>query len=79
MRQLVIVVGAVVGYFSVRGLTEGDVATAERNAEAVLELERAIGIAWETTVQTGVLAADWSVTFANCCAEPDIGRPFDEF
>ncbi len=65
MRQLVIVVGAVVGYFSVRGLTEGDVATAEKNAEAVLELERAIGIAWETTVQTGVLAADWSVTFAN--------------
>ncbi len=65
MRQLVIVAGAIVIYFGVRGLTEGDVMTAERNAERVLELERSFGIAIETSVQAGVLATAGLVTLAN--------------
>lgn len=65
MHQLVIVVGAIVAYFGVRGLTEGNVSTAERNAESVLDLERTAGMAVEETLQAGVLAADWLVTLAN--------------
>ncbi len=65
VRQLIIVVGAVVAYFGVRGLTEGDVVTAEGNAVRVLELERAFGLAVETSIQTGVLASGLLVTLAN--------------
>lgn len=65
VRQLVIVVGAIVAYFGVRGLTEGDVSTAERNANRVLDVERRVGLALEEAVQGSALAADWIVTLAN--------------
>ena len=60
-----IVVGAIAAYFGVRGLTEGNVNTAERNAERVLDMERTVRIAFEETLQAGVLGADWLVTLAN--------------
>ncbi len=53
LRQIAIVVGAVVVYFGVRGLTEGEVATAERNAGWVLDLERSVGIAVRARVAAG--------------------------
>ena len=65
LRQIVIVVGAVIGYFGVRGLTEGEVATAERNAEFVLDLERSVGLAIEQQLQRALIASDLVVTIAN--------------
>lgn len=65
LRQIAIVVGAVVVYFGVRGLTEGEVATAERNAEWVLDLERSVGIAVEHQLQRALIASDLVVTLAN--------------
>lgn len=64
-RELLLVVGAVVAYFGVRGLTEGAVDAAHRNAGRVLDLEHALGIAYEDAVQD---AAAWSgalVTLGN--------------
>jgi hypothetical protein len=64
-RQVLLVVGAVVSYFGVRGLTEGAVEAANRNAGRVRDLERAVGLAFEETVQD---AAAWSgvlVTLGN--------------
>ena len=65
LRQIVIVVGAVAVYFGVRGLTEGEVVTAERNAGWVLDLERSIGIAFEHELQRALIASDLVVTLAN--------------
>ena len=65
MRQIVIVVGAIVGYFGVRGLTEGNVATAERNAGWVLDVERWLGIAFERGLQESILASELVVNLAN--------------
>ena len=65
LRQIVIVVGAVAVYFGVRGLTEGEVVTAERNAGRVLDLERSIGIAFEHELQRALIASDLVVTLAN--------------
>jgi hypothetical protein len=56
-RQVLLVAGAVVAYFGVRGLTEGAVDAANRNAGRVLDLEHALGIAYEEAVQD---AAAWS-------------------
>ena len=48
--------GAIVAYFGVRGLTEGSVPVAHRNARWLLEFERDLGLALEQRVQT---AAAW--------------------
>jgi len=63
--QVAIVVGAIVAYFGVRGLTEGDPAIANRNAERVLEVEHALGIAVEQQVQAAVTFSAWAMTLAN--------------
>lgn len=63
--QVVLVVGAIVAYFGVRGLTEGSAETARAHAARVYDLERAVGLAIETRVQD---AAEWSaaiVTLGN--------------
>jgi hypothetical protein len=65
LRQIVIVAGAVIAYFGVRGLTEGSVATAERNAQFVLDVERSLGLAVEHQLQRALIASDSVVTLAN--------------
>ncbi len=65
LRQIVIVAGAVIAYFGVRGLTEGSVATAERNAQFVLDFERSMGVAVEHQMQRALIASDSVVTLAN--------------
>jgi hypothetical protein len=65
LRQIVIVVGAIVAYFGVRGLTEGDPLAAHRNAERLIELERAAGLAVERELQEALSSHDWIVTAAN--------------
>lgn len=65
VRQVVLVVGAVVAYFGVRGVTEGDVGTAERNAATLVDVERAIGIDVELGLQALVAGSDALTTLAN--------------
>jgi hypothetical protein len=54
--QVVLVLGAIVAYFGVRGLTEGSAPVAHRNARWLVDLERDVGLALEQQVQT---AAAW--------------------
>lgn len=65
VRQLILVGGAVVAYFAVRGLTEGSVDIAHRNAAWVLDLERSVGAALEDELQTAVSRSDAIITLGN--------------
>ena len=64
-RQLALVLGAVLAYFGVRGLTEGDVGRARANAADLLALEGRLGIDVETTLQRAVVEHGWLLTAAN--------------
>jgi hypothetical protein len=65
LRQLILVAGAVVAYFGVRGLTEGSVDIAYRNAEWVLDLERSLRVAVEDDLQDAASGSDAIVTLGN--------------
>ncbi len=65
VRQLLFVSFGVFVYFRVRGLTEGDAATANVHGRDVLAFERRLGIDVEQQVQDLVLGHDRLVTFAN--------------
>lgn len=58
-------VGAAVAYFAVRGLTQGELATAQDNARALVDLERAIGIDLEAAIQEATIDSDALTTIAN--------------
>jgi membrane-associated phospholipid phosphatase len=62
---LVLVVGAVLVYFGVRGLTEGDVDHARAHAAELLRVERRMGIDVETAVQVGSLGHGIVLNLAN--------------
>lgn len=64
-RELVIVAVAYLLYFGVRGLTEGFVDRAVENAELVLRLERALGIAYEVRWQQAIADHDLLVNLMN--------------
>lgn len=63
--QIVLVGGAALFYFGVRGLTEGKEATAFANARRVLRFESHIGLDVEGSAQEWLLGHDWAVTLAN--------------
>ncbi len=65
IRQLALVGGAVLAYFGVRGLTEGNEHVARANAADVLALQQRLGIAFETRLQEPVVAYDWVRDLAN--------------
>ena len=52
-------------YFGVRVVTEGDVDDAYRNAEALVDVERALGFFWEVDLQNAIIDYGWLVTFMN--------------
>lgn len=56
---------AALAYFGVRGLTQSGVARAFAHADQVIDVERSLGIAWETTLQNAILDHGWLVTLAN--------------
>ncbi len=64
-RQAVLFGLAALGYFGVRGLTEGNVSQADRNAGEVVRLERWLGIDFEQPLQELVLESDLAVDVAN--------------
>jgi hypothetical protein len=64
-REAALVGFAVLVYFGVRGLTEGQVEKAFANARELLRIEEGLGVAWEVRVQAATLGHDALTTFAN--------------
>ncbi len=64
-QELVIVGFAAAVYGGVRAVTEGSVAQAVANAEAIERLERSLGIAWEHAAQSVIVGSSTLVTLAN--------------
>lgn len=63
--QVALIVGAVVCYFGVRDLTQGNRIAAEDNAERVLSLERVLHVDLETWFQGLVIDHEWVIDLAN--------------
>jgi membrane-associated phospholipid phosphatase len=57
-RELAVLGGGAVVYFGVRGLTEGNVAAANRHADQLVDVEQALGIDVEEAVQEPVARSD---------------------
>lgn len=74
MRQLMLFLGAYIGYQVVRGLIDGnDVARASWNATKVIDLERALHVFIEPSIEAWALnerwpidIADWTYVNAHC-------------
>lgn len=64
-QEVVIVVLAYFLYFSVRGLTEGDAATATAHAWDIVELERRTGLLLEADWQSLIVGHQWRVNLVN--------------
>lgn len=66
MRQLMLFLGAYVGYQVVRGLIDGnDVAKASWNATKVIDLERALHVFIEPSIQAWALNEHWLMDIAD--------------
>jgi membrane-associated phospholipid phosphatase len=63
--QVLVIAGAVVAYFGIRGLTEGATDLAVHNAERLVALERLLGLAWEADLQRAVIDVPLVTTLAN--------------
>ena len=50
-RELAVILRGYLTYFGVRAVTEGRVERALENAEALVQVERSLGIAWEGAIQ----------------------------
>lgn len=64
-REALTTVAAVFAYFAVRALTEGSTGLAVENARRVVDVQQALGLGWEASLQEAVLGHDWMVTLAN--------------
>ena len=65
LKQVVFVASAIVFYFGVRGLTEGDEALAIDNGWWILGLEQSIGLDWERSIQAFVNDVPFFTTLVN--------------
>jgi membrane-associated phospholipid phosphatase len=65
LSQFVLILGAALLYFLVRGLTQGGVERANANAAAILRLEADLGLRWEERAQDLILRDDVLTTLAN--------------
>ena len=63
--DVLLIAGAVLLYFLVRGLVDGREAEAYRHAEQLIDLERALGVFWEPTIQRWALDVGPVGTLAN--------------
>jgi PAP2 superfamily len=60
-----LIAAAMLLYFGIRNLTAGNADTAFVNADRLIELERWLGIDWESAVQSATVGSDAVVTLAN--------------
>ena len=65
VRELALVAGAALVYGGVRAVSERSIAEARVNGQRILDLEQALGIAWEHSAQRLVLPHASLVTLAN--------------
>ena len=65
LAQCLLIVGAALVYFLVRGQTEGSAALSFANAQRILDLEQSMGIAIEASAQGWILGNRVAVTLAN--------------
>ena len=64
-RELAVFAAAYLTYFGVRAITEGRAPKAFDNAEALIRVERLLGIGWERAVQTAVTGSHGLMQAAN--------------
>lgn len=60
-----LVTAGILAYFAVRNLTAGSPAAAYANARDVLDVERALSVAWEDAIQSTVAGSGTLVTLVN--------------
>ena len=65
LLQFLLILGAALCYFGVRGLTQSSLALAQDNARAVVRLERRLGINWEHAAQGLVIDHETLVRTVN--------------
>ncbi|HEC11041.1 MAG TPA: phosphatase PAP2 family protein [Acidimicrobiales bacterium] len=65
VKQVLLMVGAALLYFAVRGLSEGRVGVAIRHGHDILRLESRLGLDWERGLQSLIIDHHVLVTLAN--------------
>lgn len=65
LMQFVLVAGAALSYFGVRGLTRSSLVPAQENARAIVRFERSLGLDWEGAAQALVIGEGWLMRIVN--------------
>jgi hypothetical protein len=65
VREVALVSGAMLAYFTIRNVTAGAPGDAFVNGERIVGFEQWLGIHWEDAVQGAIVGRDGLVTFAN--------------
>lgn len=65
LAQVVLMGGAAVCYFVVRGLTQSSLVPAQENARELMAVERSLGLDWETWLQDVIIDHDRWVDLVN--------------
>ncbi|HET6643102.1 MAG TPA: phosphatase PAP2 family protein [Gaiellaceae bacterium] len=65
VREVALVTGAILAYFTIRNVTAGAPGEAFANGERIVDFEQWLGIHWEDAVQRAIVGRDGVVTFAN--------------
>jgi hypothetical protein len=64
-REALLVAPAAFLYFLVRGLVDARESDAVRNAERLIDIERAVGMHWEEQLQQWIIGNDWRINVVN--------------
>jgi hypothetical protein len=65
VREVALVSGAILAYFTIRNVTAGAPGEAFANGERIVDFEQWLGIDWEDAVQGAIVGRDGLVTFGN--------------
>ena len=65
MREVALVTGAILAYFTIRNVTAGAPGEAFANGERIVDFEHWIGIDWEDGIQAAIVGRDGLATLAN--------------
>jgi hypothetical protein len=63
--QIILLLPPAALYFFVRDLVSGQESEAHSNAAAIVDVERSLGLDWESTLQNKVLHTDWIMSAVN--------------
>jgi hypothetical protein len=65
VREVALVTGAILAYFTIRNVTAGAPGEAFANGERIVDFEHWIGIDWEDGIQAAIVGRDGLATLAN--------------